>query len=368
MALPCELPFDPAEPAGLRDFLRAMPKVEIHCHLLGTVRKQTFAELAAAAGAAYRADEIEGFYTRTEQPKGILHVLRALDGQLIRTADHLHRLAYEYLADASQHGIRYAEFFWNPTGTAKQSRIPYPTAVDAIVRAIHDAQHDHGVVGRLIPSIDREASAAEATEMAEWVAAHPRDEVIGFGIDYRENDRPPELFWKAYRIARKAGLRLTAHAGEFGMPWTNVETAIELIGVDRVDHGYTVLDHPEFARRCGDAGIVFTVVPTNSYYLRTLAPERWALDHPIRRMPAAGIRIHPNSDDPTLHNVTATDAWHMMIRHFGFGVADLRGFMLNGLDGAWLPDEVRRRWRTEWADEVDRLVDRHLGSSAADRR
>jgi adenosine deaminase len=65
----------------------------------------------------------------------------------------------------------------------------------------------------------------------------------------------------------------------------------------------------DFARRCADRGIVFTVVPTNSYYLRTLPPERWALDHPIRRMPGLGLRIHPNTDDPTLHQVTPTGAW-----------------------------------------------------------
>jgi adenosine deaminase len=99
---------------------------------------------------------------------------------------------------------------------------------------------------------------------------------------------------------------------------------------------------PTIARQCADRGIVFTVVPTNSYYLRTLAPDRWALDHPIRRMPGLGLRIHPNTDDPTLHKVTPTGAWWMMLRDFGFGLDDLRGFMLNGLDGAWIDDTTRR--------------------------
>jgi adenosine deaminase len=96
-------------------------------------------------------------------------------------------------------------------------------------------------------------------------------------------------------------------------------------------------------------------VPTNSYYLRTLAPERWALDHPIRRMPGLGLRIHPNTDDPTLHQVTPTGAWLKMVRDFGFGVADLRGFMLNGIDAAWVDEGTRARWRQEWGAEFDRL-------------
>jgi adenosine deaminase len=236
-----------------------------------------------------------------------------------------------------------------------ESGIAYPMAQAAIVRAIHDAQQDFGITGRLIAAIDREASPEAAVEMVAWVRAHRCDEVIGIGIDYREVDRPPELFAQAYADARRAGLKATAHAGEFGMPWTNVRTALEVLQVDRIDHGYTVVDQPDFARQCAERGVIFTVVPTNSYYLRTLPPERWALDHPIRRMPGLGLRIHPNTDDPTLHKVTPTEAWLMMARDFGFGLDELRGFMHNGLDGAWIDDTQRRAWRTQWSREFDTL-------------
>jgi len=134
-----------------------------------------------------------------------------------------------------------------------------------------------------------------------------------------------------------------------------VQTAVDLLQVDRIDHGYTVVDAPDFAARCAERGIVFTVVPTNSYYLRTLPPERWALDHPIRRMPGLGLRVHPNTDDPTLHHVTPTQAWGMMVRDFGFGLDDLRAFMLNGLDGAWIDDGTRRAWRAGFLQDFDAL-------------
>jgi adenosine deaminase len=246
------------------------------------------------------------------------------------------------------------------------SGIAYPMAQAAIVRAIRDAQQDFGITGRLIAAIDREASPEAAVEMVEWVKANRCDEVIGIGIDYRENDRPPELFMQAYADARRAGLKTTAHAGEFGMPWTHVRTALDVLKVDRIDHGYTVVDRPEFARECAERGVLFTVVPTNSYYLRTLPPERWALDHPIRRMPGLGLRIHPNTDDPTLHKVTPTQAWLMMVRDFGFGLDDLRGFMHNGLDGAWIDDTQRRAWRAQWSDAFDTLRARLPTASAPD--
>jgi len=354
--LPC---MNPA-PAPLDAFLHAIPKVELHCHLFGTVRHDSFAALNRRAGSPLTHEEIEGFYTRGEKPVGVLRVLRSLDAQLVRTADDLHRLAFEYLEDAAAHNVRYSEFFWNPTGTVHASGIAYRKAQEAIVRAIHDAQHAFGITGRLIAAIDREASPEAAVEMVEWVKAHRCDEVIGIGIDYREVDRPPELFQQAYRDARRAGLKTTAHAGEFGMPWTNVRTALDLLQVDRIDHGYTVVDQPAFARECAERGVLFTVVPTNSYYLRTLPPERWALDHPIRRMPGLGLRIHPNTDDPTLHQVTPTGAWLKMVRDFEFSLDDLRGFMHNGLDGAWIDAGLRERWRADWSARFDALVQQHF--------
>ncbi|MBL8699226.1 MAG: adenosine deaminase [Alphaproteobacteria bacterium] len=339
----------------LDQFLQRMPKAELHCHLFGTIREATLADLVARSGAAIPRDEIAGYFVRGPKPKGVLHVFRALDREIVRRADDLARMTREYLEDASAHGVRYAEIFWNPTGTAALSGIPFAAAQEAIVAAFGDAARDHGIVARLVPSIDREASPAAAVELVEWMIAHRTPETIGLGIDYREPDGPPERFWKAYRLAKRAGFKLTAHAGEFGCPAAHVETALDLLEVDRIDHGYTVLDEPALARRCAERGILFTVVPTNSYYLRTLPPAEWAARHPIRSMAAAGLRIHPNTDDPTLHLTTPTRSWRMMIDDFGYTLDDLRGFMLNGLDGAWIDEATRARWRREWTAEFDSL-------------
>jgi adenosine deaminase len=353
------VPGSPVLTAAQQALFRSMPKAELHCHLLGSVRHRTFLELAA--GAPVSREEIDRFYARGAKPVGVLHILRTLEQRVLTRPGDLYRLAYEYLEDARAQGVRYSEFFWNPTGTARDSGIPYAAGLDAVLAAIRDAERDHGIIGRLIPSIDREAGPQAAVDMVEGVLARRRPEVVGIGIDYRETEHPPEGFWKAYRMARQAGLKTTAHAGEFGTPWQNVETALELLQCDRIDHGYTVVDRPALARACAERGIVFTVVPSNSYYLRTLAPERWAQDHPIRAMAALGLRIHPNSDDPTLHRITPGQVWELMVSHLGFGLADLRTFMLNGLDGAWIDESTRRAWAGEWTAAFDRLLAACLG-------
>lgn len=348
-------------------FFLALPKVELHCHLLGTVQRATLTEWVRRQKAPISDAEIESFYTRGDKPVGVLRVLRALERQLMRHADDLARLVREYLGAAAAHHVRHAEFFWNPTGAARDSGIAYADGLAAIAEAMRWAERAQGISSRLIPAIDREGTPAEALEMVLWVVGHLRgfeDVVAGIGIDYRETDRPPELFAEAYALARRHGLRTTAHAGEFGCAWTNVRTAVELLGVDRIDHGYTLVDAPAYARELAARGIVFTVVPTNSYYLRTLPRERWAADHPIRRMPELGLAIHPNTDDPTLHLVTPSEAWRKMHVDFGFDAAALRGFMLHGIAGAWVGEDQRRQWRQRFCAEFDALAQLHGGRPA----
>lgn len=339
---------------NLTEFLQTIPKMELHCHLYGAVRKETFADMAARRKAPITAAQVDEYYTRARKPWPNNKVLRALDQYLVKDANDLYRIALEYLEDSAAHNVRYAEFFWNPTATV-EAGLAYDLAQDAIVRAIRDAESQFGITGRLIPAIDRERGAAAASEMVQWVIQNRAPEVLGIGIDFNEADHPPELFADAYRDARRAGLRVTAHAGENGVPWKNVETAIDVLGAERIDHGYTVVDNPELAQRCAERGIVFTVVPTNSFYLRTLPDERWALDHPIRKMRSMGLRVHPNTDNPTLHKVTATRAWLIMVEDFGSDLDDVRRFMLNGLDTAWIDPGQRAAWRNEWTQEFDTL-------------
>ena len=336
--------------------LHRLPKAELHCHVLGTVRRETFEDLCRAVKAPISDEEIAAFYTRGEKPVGVLRVLRALDQWLLRSPDDLYRITYEYLQSAAAHTVRYAEFFWNPTGTAQVSGLTYAQVLPAMRCAMRDAQIDCGITSRLIPSIDREASAQAACEMVQWVLDWRCDEVPGIGMDYRENDHPPEKFTEAYALARRAGLKATAHAGEFGMPWNNVHTAIHTLHVDRIDHGYTIIDNADLVQEAKQRGIVFTVVPTNSYYLRTLGPDRWACDHPIRAMLAAGLKLHPNTDDPTLHHVSPTGAWQMMMEHFGAGWPQVAQFMHNGLDAAWIDESTRQKWRVQWQLEFDILM------------
>lgn len=341
-------------------FFSAFPKAELHCHLLGTTSRETFIDLVRDSGAPIPMAEIEGFYTRGEKPVGVLRIFRALESSILKKPEYLKRITLEHLERTAAQGVRYIELFWNWTGL--KHFMTYAEGQDAIVAGLIEGEEKYGIVGRLVPSIDREALPEDAVELVREMAAHRSPWVIGLGIDYRETLHEPENFWKAYRLARNAGFKLTAHAGEFGEHWRNVETAMDLLECERIDHGYTITDNPELAERAADLGIPFAVVPTNSYYLRTFTDEEWAVKHPIRRMVELGLKVFPNSDDPTMHHISISESWLLMMNWLGFSLADLRGFLANSIDAAWVDDETKIVWRQLWLPEFDRLAREAFGA------
>lgn len=341
-------------------FFSAFPKAELHCHLLGTTSRETFIDLVRDSGAPIPMAEIEGFYTRGEKPVGVLRIFRALESSILKKPEYLKRITLEHLERTAAQGVRYIELFWNWTGL--KHFMTYAEGQDAIVAGLIEGEEKYGIVGRLVPSIDREALPEDAVELVREMAAHRSPWVIGLGIDYRETLHEPENFWKAYRLARNAGFKLTAHAGEFGEHWRNVETAMDLLECERIDHGYTITDNPELAERAADQGIPFAVVPTNSYYPRTFTDEEWAVKHPIRRMVELGLKVFPNSDDPTMHHISISESWLLMMNWLGFSLADLRGFLANSIDAAWVDDETKIVWRQLWLPEFDRLAREAFGA------
>ena len=355
-----EAPFPRELTAKQLAFFSAFPKAELHCHLLGTTSRETFIDLVRDSDAPISMAEIEGFYTRGEKPVGVLRIFRALESSILKKPEYLKRITLEHLERTAAQGVRYIELFWNWTGL--KHFMTYAEGQDAIVAGLIEGEEKYGIVGRLVPSIDREALPEDAVELVREMTAHRSPWVIGLGIDYRETLHEPENFWKAYRLARDAGFKLTAHAGEFGEHWRNVETAMDLLECERIDHGYTITDNPELAERAADRGIPFAVVPTNSYYLRTFTDEEWAVKHPIRRMVELGLKVFPNSDDPTMHHISISESWLLMMNWLGFSLADLRGFLVNSIDAAWVDDETKIVWRQLWLPEFDRLAREAFGA------
>jgi adenosine deaminase len=334
----------------MHSFLRKIPKVDLHVHLEGSVQPTTFVELAAKHDVKLpphkTPEDLYSFPTILD-----FLVIYAMVGQCVKDHDDFRRIAYETLKEGHEHGVRYREMFWSPMDHLEFG-VPYKTAVDGVIEGIHDAEKDFGITCRLIADINRMKPPEAGYEMVETVLANPREELIGIGLDYAEANDPPEKFWKAYRLAAKGGLHLTAHACE-DAPARNVETCLDLLGCERIDHGYHVLEDERITRRCRDEGVVFTtcVVSTHLVYFPTEFSE-----HPVRKMKEAGLKIMLNSDDPPMCQTNPSLDYIMCADHMEFTPEDFKELVMNGVDGCWLPDPKKRQLRREWGAEIDAMI------------
>jgi len=187
--------------------------------------------------------------------------------------------------------------------------------------------------------------------MVEDVLAHRRDELIGLGMDGAEAPDPPEKFVEAYTVAAKGGLRLTSHASEDAPP-VNITTCLDVLGCERIDHGYHILEDASVLARCRDQGIHFTCCPTS-----TAVVYGWPdlTRHPIKDMVAAGLNVMLNSDDPTMFHTDIGKEYVDLCTALGYGTDQVRTFCINGVDATWLDDGDKARLRAEFTAELDRL-------------
>ncbi|MGS2586227.1 adenosine deaminase family protein [Streptomyces hebeiensis] len=359
---------------GTDGYLQRLPKTDLHCHLIGTVRATTFAELARRAGLDLPASP-ETIYrdvnslppdpklyedTRIPVPRGraadepevsysLFQVSRWIVDAL-RDADDLTRITYEAFEAAHRtSSVRHLEVSFDGL-PPHLSTLGYRGAVEAYAEGIRLAERDFGMSGRLIAAVDRSTSADEALARVREVADNPHEYVAGIGLDNLETVGPPERFADAYRLAGAAGLRRTAHSSEHAPVAHNTITCLDLLGCDRIDHGYYVLEDDAVVARCREERVPFLVAFTTSR--RSWRPWRRAS---IAAMIDAGLNVVLADDDPGLFPTTLTDEYRIAADDLGLGRAKLRAMALAGVDACWLPDGEKAALRDRFVAELDAL-------------
>ena len=355
-------------------WIERLPKVELHCHLIGAVRATTFAELARRERldlpddpgrifadinslppdpALYRntvvpvpqgrsADEPAVSYSLFQASKWVIETLR--------DADDLTRIVYEAFEDAHRaSNVRHLELFFDDVPEHLAS-LGYAGSVEAYAEGIRMAEREFGMTGRMIKGIDRSKSGEEALARIREVVENPHEYVAGIGLDNLETAGPPERFADAYRLAGEAGLGRTAHSSEHVPSAQNTITCLDVLGCDRIDHGYYVLEDPEAVSRVRDERVTFTVGSTTSR--RSWRPWRRAS---IRAMLDAGLGVVPCSDDPGMFPTTLSNEYTILDEKIGATHAQLSAMALRAADASWLPETERAALRAGVAAEIAAL-------------
>jgi adenine deaminase len=329
--------------SDLDGFIAGLPKAELHIHIEGSLEPELMLALARRNGVTLAHDSVEALrrayeFTRLQDFLDLYYQGMSV----LRREEDFHDLAAAYLARAHAQGVRHAEIFFDPQAHVGRG-IPFATALGGIHRAAQDAERRLGLRVELILCFLRHLDEDDAERTLD--AALPcKDRIVGVGLDSSELGHPPRKFARVFARARREGFRLVAHAGEEGPP-EYVWEALDVLGVDRVDHGNRALEDDALVARLVRDRVPLTVCPLSNLKLRVV-PDM-AL-HPLRTMLEKGLFVTVNSDDPAYFGGYVAENYRAVREALGFDRAELTTLARNGFAAAFLPEPEKARILAEF--------------------
>ncbi len=336
----------------MTDF-RAFPKVNLHHHLEGAVRPQTFAELVQNLGIdvpALARQSAAEYLTVSGEEASLADFLDKIGRTFVITQHSgvLERIALEISESAAAESVRYLEVRFGPWLHVEQGR-PLTEPIEEVLAGLAAGEHRWGVKGRLIISALRHHTFQQNRQLLDAAVAYRDRGVVALDLAGDEAAFPASEFRELFLLAAKAGLGVTIHAGEAG-PAAGVWEAVSELGAQRVGHGIRLVHDPALLKAVRDAGTVLEVCPTSNVHTRAVESLS---DHPVRELFDAGIRITIGDDDPTTSGITLSGEYQLLSEHFGFTEAELQTIVLTGAEAAFLPkdekEELLASFRREFA-------------------
>ena len=335
IAAPFDVPAIPAE--RLPDLLRAMPKAELHIHIEGSLEPELIFALAERNGVTLPYPSVDALREAYafQDLQSFLDIYYAGASVLLQEQD-FHDMAMAYFARAAADNVVRAELFFDPqTHTARG--VPMAAVVGGLHRACADARQKFGIDGELILCFLRHLSEEEAFETLQQALPY-LDKVIGVGLDSSEVGHPPEKFARVFARCGELGLHRVAHAGEEGPP-AYIWSALDVLHVERIDHGVQSVHDPVLMRRLAAARIPLTVCPLSNQKL-CVFPD--LADHNLRQLLDAGIVATVNSDDPAYFGGYMNDNFLQVFAATGLDARHAYQLGLNAFEGSFTTDEARR--------------------------
>lgn len=320
-------------------FVRALPKAELHLHIEGSLEPEMMFALARRNGVALPWDSVEA--TRAAYAfsdlQSFLDLYYAGAAALIQERDFFD-LAMAYFERAHADGVVHAELFFDPqTHTARG--IAFETVLDGLERACGEAQARWGISSRLILCFLRHLSEEGGLATLQQALPHLA-RIHGVGLDSSEKGHPPSKFVRLFARCRELGLHIVAHAGEEGPPAYIVE-ALDLLGVERIDHGVRAVEDPALMARLAREQVALTVCPLSNVKLCVFQRLE---QHNLKQLLDAGLKVTINSDDPAYFGGYIAQNYVDTARALGLSRVELKRIARNSLEASFVPEALRQPW------------------------
>lgn len=327
--------------SDLRRVLSQWPKIDLHRHLEGSVRLDTLSQIALEHGLDTPGSELETIRPRvqmTEQPYNYRHFLSKFEAlrSFFRTREIIERVAYEAVADAAADNIVYLELRFTPSALAQEGRFELEDVTQWVIKTVRRAEADHRIRVNLIMSINRHEPIPIGQRTAE-LASQYQGMIAGLDLSGDEAGFSARPFGPLFDQARKAGLGITAHAGEWRGPESIRET-IKHLRVDRIGHGVRAVEDLEAVRQITARGITLEVCPTSNIQSGVVGS---ADRHPLKQLLDLGLPVTIGTDDPSVSGITLTDEYTLAVNELGLTLDDLKQVVLNAASAAFLPASER---------------------------
>ncbi len=338
------VPGPDAGPA-IEQFIRGLPKAELHVHHVGSASARIVSELATRHPGTVPSDldELKGFYEFRDFAHFVEVYLAVV--ALIRTPEDIHYLTYEIGREmATEQGLRYAELTCTPYTSVHRPDdptvgMPIEAYTEAIESARVEAERDFGLVLRWIYDIPGEFGVPSADATLDYALNHRPDGLVGFGLGGPELGVPRPQFQPHFEQARAAGLHSVPHAGETTGPQT-VWDSLTLLQAERIGHGTSSAQDPALVRHLAETGVPLEVCPSSNIATRAVTRLE---EHPIRAFRDAGVTVTVNSDDPPMFGTTLNREYAIAARLLDLDEAGVAELARTAVRVSFAPDDVRDR-------------------------
>jgi adenosine deaminase len=324
---------------NLSTFIASMPKAELHLHIEGTLEPELALRLAERNGVTLPYPSVEALRTAYQftDLQSFLDIYYAGASVLVHEQD-FYDLTWAYLERAKTDNVVHTEIFFDPqTHTARG--VLLATVIAGITRALDDAGRRLGISSGLIMCFLRHLSETEAFAVVD--AALPfRERIVGVGLDSSERGHPPSQFERVFARCRELGWRPVAHAGEEG-PAAYIIEALDLLKVERIDHGVRCLDDAGLVARLAREQVPLTVCPLSNVKLRVFPDLQ---RHNLKQLLAAGLRVTVNSDDPAYFGGYVNDNFTAAQQALNLSRDDIRQLARNSFLASFISEADKRRF------------------------
>jgi adenosine deaminase len=324
---------------SMEEYIRGLPKAELHLHIEGTLEPELAFRLAKKHGVVLpyaTVEEMRGAYQFADL-QSFLHIYYA-GTRVLRDADDFHALTQAYLRKAHEQGVVHVEIFFDPQSHTARG-VAFATVLGGLRRALLEAELEFGITFRLILCFLRHLSADDAMRTLEEALPY-KDAITAVGLDSSESGHPPAKFTDVFARARRAGLWAVAHAGEEGPP-SYIYEALDILHVRRIDHGVRCEEAPELLSRLARERIPLTVCPLSNVKLNVF--ERIET-HNLKRLLEHGLCVTVNSDDPAYFGGYLLENYLAVQRGLGLSKHDLTVLARNSVVASFLAEPAKRHW------------------------